>query len=331
MANDKPTILVTRRLPEPVEARLVRDFDARLNPTDAVFGTDALIAAAAEIGADGLLMCPTERFTADVIERLPASVRIAASYSVGVDHVDLEAAAKRGLVITNTPDVLTDATAEVAMLLMLGAARRAHEGEKLVRSAAWKSWAPTFMLGTQLTGKRLGIVGMGGIGRATARRARAFGMTVHYHNRTRLSAELEDGATYHATLDGLLTEAEFLSIHCPATPETHHLLNAETIARLPGGAIVGQHLARHRRRRRSADRRPAERQGPRRRPRCLRGRARRQPGLSRAAQHLPHAAYRQCHGRDPRGHGHAGRRQPRGLVRDRRAEGSRRLTACRRA
>ena len=238
MANDKPTILVTRRLPEPVEARLVRDFDARLNPTDDVFGTDALIAAAAEIDADGLLMCPTERFTADVIERLPARVQIAASYSVGVDHVDLKAAAKRGLVITNTPDVLTDATAEVAMLLMLGAARRAHEGEKLVRSAAWKSWAPTFMLGTQLTGKRLGIVGMGGIGRAVATRARAFGMTVHYHNRTRLSTELEDGATYHATLDGLLPEAEFLSLHCPATPETHHLLNAETIARLPDGAIV---------------------------------------------------------------------------------------------
>jgi lactate dehydrogenase-like 2-hydroxyacid dehydrogenase len=236
MPGSKPTVLVTRHLPERVEARLARDFDARLNVADTLYDTEALIAAAA--GADGILGCSTEPLSAQTIPRLPDSVKIVACFSVGVDHVDLEAAKVRGLVVTNTPDVLTDATAEIAILLMLGAARRAAEGQTLIREDTWNVFAPTFMLGQQLTGKRLGIVGMGRIGRAVAHRARAFGMEIHYHNRKRLDPALEEGATFHASLDDLLGQAQVLSLNCPATAETRHLLNARTIAQLPVGAIV---------------------------------------------------------------------------------------------
>jgi lactate dehydrogenase-like 2-hydroxyacid dehydrogenase len=236
MSASKPTVLVTRRLPERVEERLTRDFDARLNAEDTLLGSDRMIEAAE--GAAAILPCPTEAFSADVIERLPDSVKIVACYSVGVDHVDLDAAQARGLIITNTPHVLTDATAEIAILVMLGAARRAGEGEALVRSGDWKAFAPTFMLGTQLNGKRLGIVGMGSIGRGVARRARGFGMEIHYHNRSRLDPALEEGATYHASLDDLLAVSDVLSINCPATPETHHLIDAAAIERLPAGAIL---------------------------------------------------------------------------------------------
>jgi lactate dehydrogenase-like 2-hydroxyacid dehydrogenase len=236
MSASKPTVLVTRRLPERVEERLVRDFDARLNADDRLYSADE-VAALAE-GADALLPCPTEALPAAMIARLAATVKIVACYSVGLDHVDLAAAKARGLAITNTPDVLADATAEIAMLVMLGAARRASEGAALIREGGWKAFSPTFMLGTQLSGKRLGIVGMGSIGRGVAARARAFGMAIHYHNRSRLDPEREAGASYHATLDDLLAVSQFLSLNCPATPETHHLLNAETIALLPKGAIV---------------------------------------------------------------------------------------------
>jgi lactate dehydrogenase-like 2-hydroxyacid dehydrogenase len=236
MPGSKPTVLVTRHLPERVEARLARDFDARLNVADTLYDTEALIAAAA--GADGILGCSTEPLSAQTIPRLPDSVKIVACFSVGVDHVDLEAAKVRGLVVTNTPDVLTDATAEIAILLMLGAARRAAEGQTLIREDTWNVFAPTFMLGQQLTGKRLGIVGMGRIGRAVAHRARAFGMEIHYHNRKRLDPALEEGATFHASLDDLLGQAQVLSLNCPATAETRNLLNARTIAQLPVGAIV---------------------------------------------------------------------------------------------
>ena len=236
MPASKPTVLVTRRLPERVEDRLVRDFDARLNPEDTLLGPDGMIEAAE--GAAAILPCPTELFSADVIARLPESVKIVACYSVGVDHVDLDAAKARGLVITNTPGVLSDATAEIAILVMLGAARRASEGEALVRSASWKAFAPTFMLGTQLNGKRLGILGMGSIGRGVARRARGLGMEIHYNNRNRLDPTLEEGATYHASLEDLLAVSDVLSINCPATPETHHLIDAAAIGRLPEGAIL---------------------------------------------------------------------------------------------
>ncbi|MDZ4338798.1 MAG: D-glycerate dehydrogenase [candidate division NC10 bacterium] len=232
----KPVVLVTRKLPQAVEDRLRRDYEARLNAEDRLYSSDELIALAA--GADAILPCHTEHLTAGVIARLPESVRAIACFSVGVDHVDLAAAKGRGIVVTNTPDVLTDATAELTMLLMLGAARRASEGERLVRSGAWNTWSPNFMVGVQVTGKRLGIIGMGRVGQITARRARGFAMTVHYHNRRHLSPEVEAGATYHPTMDELLPHCDFLTLHCPATPETQRLLDARRIALLPDGAIV---------------------------------------------------------------------------------------------
>lgn len=231
----KPTLLVTRRLPKAVEARAARDYDARLNPDDRLLG-DALPVLAA--GVDGLLVCPSDRLTAPVVAALPDSIRIIATFSVGYEHIDLEAAKARGIIVTNTPDVLTDATAEIAMLLLLAAARRAHEGEALVREGRWRSWATDLLLGRQLGGKRLGILGMGRIGQATARRARAFGMIVHYHNRRRLPPEVEAGAIFHDDPMALLSVSQFLSLHCPSTPESRKFLNAERIAALPDGAVV---------------------------------------------------------------------------------------------
>jgi lactate dehydrogenase-like 2-hydroxyacid dehydrogenase len=234
--SDKAVVLVGRKLPEAVEARLARDYRPRLNPDDRLYTSDELIAAAE--GAAAIVPCHTEHLTAEVIAKLPESVRAICNYSVGVDHVDLAAAKARGIIVTNTPDVLSDATAEIAILLMLGAARRASEGEHLVRSATWKDWSPSFMVGRQVTGKRFAVVGMGRVGQVVARRARGFDMEIHYHNRSRLEPAAEAGATYHESLDSLLGVADVLSLNCPATPETKGLLNAETIARLPDGAIV---------------------------------------------------------------------------------------------
>ncbi len=234
--SDKPAVLVTRKLPAAVEARLKRDYAPRFNDDDHVFGSDELVERAA--GAFAILPCHSEHFTAEVTGRLPDSVKAICNFSVGVDHVDLAAAKDRGIIVTNTPDVLSDATAEVAMLLMLGAARRASEGDRLVRSGGWKLWSPAFMVGTQITGKRFGVVGMGRVGQVTARRAHGFGMEVHYHNRRRLPPESEAGAAFHERLEELLPLCDVLSLHCPATPETTGLLNAERIALLPDGAIV---------------------------------------------------------------------------------------------
>ena len=232
----KPAILVTRKLPEAVEARASRDYRARLNSADAALDGDGLVRAAAE--ADGVLCTTTDRLDAATIGKLPASVRILATFSVGFEHIDLKAARARGLVVTNTPDVLTDATADVAVLLMLGAARRASEGERLIRANAWTGWAPTHLLGSHVSGKRLGILGMGRIGRAVAHRARAFGMVVHYHNRQQLAPEAEQGAIFHETPESLLPSSDILSIHCPLTPETRHFVDARRIELLPLGAIV---------------------------------------------------------------------------------------------
>ena len=234
--SEKPVVLVTRKLPEAVEARLDRDYQAVFNAEDRLYTTAELLALAE--GADGILPCHTEHLSAEVIARLPERVRVVANMSVGVDHVDLGAAKSRGIVVTNTPDVLSDATAEIAMLLLLGAARRASEGERLVRAREWRDWSPAFMVGTQVTGKRLGIVGMGRVGQVAAWRGRGFDMAVHYYNRRRLPAEQEAGAVYHETLEDLLPQCDFLSLHCPATPDSRNLLNAERIALLPDGAIV---------------------------------------------------------------------------------------------
>jgi lactate dehydrogenase-like 2-hydroxyacid dehydrogenase len=232
----KPVVLVTRKLPQAVEDRLRRDYQPRLNSDDRLYSSDALIESAA--GADAIIPCHTERFSAEVIGRLPQSVRIIANFSVGYDHVDVEAAKRRGLVVTNTPEVLSDATAELTILLMLGAARRASEGERLVRTRAWRDWSPSFMVGTQVTGKRLGIVGLGRVGQVTARRARGFDMTIHYHDVQRLPAAQEQGAIYHPTPEDLMPHCDFLAFHCVSTPQTRKMLNAERIALLPGGAIV---------------------------------------------------------------------------------------------
>ncbi len=234
--SEKPVVLVGRKLPEAVEARLARDYRPRLNPDDRLYTAEELVAAAE--GAAAILPCHTEHLTAEVIAKLPASVRAICNYSVGVDHVDLAAAKARGIIVTNTPDVLSDATAEIAILLMLGAAHRAGEGERLVRDAIWKDWSPSFMVGRQVTGKRLGVVGMGRVGQVVARRARGFEMEIHYHNRRPLDPAAEAGAVYHESLDSLLGVSDVLSLNCPATPETKGLLDAETIARLPDGAIV---------------------------------------------------------------------------------------------
>ncbi|MFZ0487403.1 MAG: D-glycerate dehydrogenase, partial [Arenicellales bacterium] len=234
--SDKPVVLVTRKLPAAVEDRLRRDYQPILNEQDRRYDSDELLKLAE--GADAILACHTERFSRDVIERLPRRVRVIANFSVGVDHVDLDAARDRGLPVTNTPDVLADATAELTILLMLGAARRASEGERLIRAGQWNTWSPSFMIGIEMTGKRLGIIGMGRVGRVTAKRARGFDMEIHYYNRHRLPPELEAGAVYYETPDALLPQCDFLALHCPDTPETRDLLNAERIALLPDGAVV---------------------------------------------------------------------------------------------
>ncbi|MES9968077.1 MAG: D-glycerate dehydrogenase, partial [Sedimenticola sp.] len=234
--SEKPVVLVARKLPDAVEARLERDYDARLNGDDRVYTSDEIVELAA--GADAIIPCHTEKLTAEVIGRLPESVRAICSFSVGFDHIDLEAAKARGITVTNTPEVLSDATAEIAMLLLLGAARRVYEGERQIRTETWADWSATYQLGIQVTGKRLGILGMGRVGQIMARRARGFDMEIHYYNRSRLASELEQGAIYHESVEELLPHCDFLSVHCPATPETHHLINAERIAMLPDEAVV---------------------------------------------------------------------------------------------
>jgi len=207
-----------------------------LNPDDDLYTSDEIIERAKT--ADAIMPCHTERFNADVIARLPERVRAIANFSVGYDHVDIEAAKARGLIVTNTPEVLSDATAELTLMLMLGAARRASEGERLVRTREWKDWSPSFMVGTQVTGKRLGILGYGRVGRVVAERARGFDMEIHYHDVQKMSAEIEQGAVYHDSPEDLMPHCDFLTLHCVASPETVKLLNADRIALLPDGAIV---------------------------------------------------------------------------------------------
>jgi len=232
----KPKILVTRRYPRAVQDRIRRDYDAVLNEADETYDADRLIELAH--GMDGLMPTLTNRLDRAVIERLPETVKILSTYSVGYEHIDLDAAKERGIVVTNTPDVLTDATADIALLLMLGAARRGAEGDRLCREGGWVGWTPNFMVGIEVTGKRLGIYGMGRIGQAIAKRARGFDMEIHYHKRHRLTSEEERGAVYHKTPESLLAVSDFLSLNCAHTPETHHFLNAERIAQLPENPVV---------------------------------------------------------------------------------------------
>jgi len=232
----RPRLWITRRLSDATLERAARDYDVVINHEDTPGTAKQLITASAEF--DAIIPCHSEHFSAEVAAQLDPRLKIIANHSVGVDHCDLPALKARGITVTNTPDVLSDATAELAMLLMLGAARNAVAGDKVVRSGAWDSWSPAFMVGKQVTGARLGIVGMGRVGRAFAAKARGFGMDIHYYNRTELPEDQAQGATYHASVESLLGVADFLSLHCPATPETTDLMNAERFAMLPQGAVI---------------------------------------------------------------------------------------------
>lgn len=232
----RPVIWIPRRLSDATIARARRDYDVILNEDDTPGTPDEIVAMSAQV--DGMIPCHSEHFSADVVARLDARLKIVANHSVGVDHCDLPALRARGIAVTNTPGVLSDATAELAFMLMLGAARHAVVGDRMVRTGAWDSWSPALLVGKEVTGARLGILGMGGVGRALAKKARGFDMDIHYHNRTRLSPEDEQGATYHETLDSLLAVSDILSLNCPATPETIGLMNAERLAKLPKGAIL---------------------------------------------------------------------------------------------
>jgi lactate dehydrogenase-like 2-hydroxyacid dehydrogenase len=232
----KPKLLMTRQLSPAVIERARRDYDLELDEPDRVMSPEELLNRSQD--KDALLVTLTEKFTPDVIAKLPPSVRIIATYSVGYEHIDLGAAKARGIRVSNTPDAVTIATAEIAMLLLLGAARRAPEGERLLKEKKWGGWQPMQLIGRRLDGKRLGIYGMGKIGQALAKRARAFDMEIHYHNRRRCSPAEEQGATFHATLDSLLGISDFLSINAPSSPETRGAINANVFAKLPRGAIV---------------------------------------------------------------------------------------------
>ena len=233
---EQPVLLVTRKLPEAVEARAMRDYNAILNKSDEQFRAVDLIERSK--GVDAILICSTEVVSAKVIEGLASSVKAIATFSVGYEHIDTHAAKKRDLILTNTPDVLTDATADLTILLMLGATRRAFEWGKKLRDGEWGRWCAIELLGTDLREKRLGIYGMGRIGRAVATRARSFGMEIHYHNRSRLSTELEAGAVYYQNANDMLPQIDILSINCPATPETIGFLNKKRIATMGNGTIV---------------------------------------------------------------------------------------------
>ena len=228
-------ILITRKLIKSSEEYAASIFDVKLNKEDRVLTKDEVISQSND--CDGILTSLTEKLDADTISKLSGKIKIISNFAVGVGNIDLDAAKKRNIVVTNTPDVLTDATAEIAMLVLLGAARRAKEGMEWVNKKNWK-WSADFLMGKQLTGSRLGILGMGRIGRAVADRARSFGMKIHYYNRSRLDSDLEKGANYHKSLESLLSVSDFFSINCPATKETKHIINKKTIRYFPDGAVI---------------------------------------------------------------------------------------------
>lgn len=219
-----------------VEARLTDLFDATLNRDDGPLSRDELMEKAKD--HDGLIVTSFDNLGPRLIAELPSSIRIVATHSVGYDHLSIAEAKARGIAVTNTPDVLTDATADIALLLLLGAARGASWGDRTVRENRWRDTTLIHPLGHDVTGRRLGILGMGRIGQAVAHRARAFGMTIHYHSRKRLPIDLEQGATYHATFEEMLPVCDFLSINCASTAETRGIVNERAISLMPDGAIV---------------------------------------------------------------------------------------------
>jgi lactate dehydrogenase-like 2-hydroxyacid dehydrogenase len=232
----KPVLVVTSRYTKEVEERIDRDYNARRNPDESPFSQQKLLSAAD--GADALFITPADRLDARFFEKVSHTVKVIATYSVGFDHIDLEAAARRKISVAYTPGVNHEATADIAMLLLLGASRRAYEAQELVRTGAWKPLSPDMLLGWQVGGKVLGIFGMGRVGQAVARRARGFGMKIHYSNTSELPAEIAGDAIYHKDPLDLLRVSQFLSLHAPETPQTHHFLNSKAINLLPPGAIV---------------------------------------------------------------------------------------------
>ena len=228
-------ILITRKLIESSEKNAAKLFDVKLNKEDKLLTKEELIKESN--GCDGILSSITDKFDNDIISKLPESIKIISNFAVGFGNIDIDQAKKRNIVVTNTPNVLTDATAEIAMLILLGAARRAKEGMEWAKKKNWK-WSADFLMGKQLTGNRLGILGMGRIGRAVADRARSFGMKIHYYNRTRLNKNLEKDAIYHKSLQSLLSISDFFSIHCPSTKDTKHIINKNTIKYFPNGAVI---------------------------------------------------------------------------------------------
>ena len=232
----KPILVVTSRYPKEVEDRIDRDYTARRNPDQSLFTQQKLLSTAE--GADALFITPADRLDSEFFQKVSPTVKIIATYSVGFEHIDLEAAARRKIPVAYTPGVNSEATADIAMLLLLGASRRAYEAQELVRTGAWKPLSPDMLLGWQVGGKVLGILGMGRVGQAVARRARGFGMKIHYHNPSKLPAEIAGDAIYHADPSDLLRASQFLSLHAPETPQTHHFLNSKSISLLPPRAIV---------------------------------------------------------------------------------------------
>ncbi|MEM7442762.1 MAG: D-glycerate dehydrogenase [Pseudomonadota bacterium] len=234
----RPLVIVTRKLPDVVETRMMELFRTRLNLEDQALGATGLKEAIAE--ADVLVPTVTDRIDEDVLSAAGPNLKLIASFGTGVDHIDLRAARAKGLTVTNTPGVLTDDTADMTMALILAVSRRLVEGERLIRGGDWQGWSPTFMLGHRLKGKRLGIVGMGRIGRALARRAKGFGLSIHYHNRRRVRTEVEHEleATYWESLDQMLARTDIVSVNCPRTPATYHLLNARRLKLMKRDAIL---------------------------------------------------------------------------------------------
>jgi glyoxylate reductase len=239
MTGGKPKVAVTRRLPAAVEARLATLFDVQFNAADTAMSADDIVEAAA--GTDVLLSSITDRIDAALLARMPTTLRLIAQFGNGFDNIDVEAAYAAGLMVTNTPSVLTEDTADMAVMLMLALPRRLLEGaEVVVRDGQWPGWSPTWMLGRRLRGKALGIVGLGRIGSAVATRARAFGLNIHYFSRNRRPPALEErlGARYWPSLDDMIPEVDIVSLHTPYTRDTYHLLDAARLGRLKQDAFV---------------------------------------------------------------------------------------------
>ena len=236
MLSTKPILVVTTRYPKNVEDRIDRDYKARRNPNQVPFNQQELLSVTE--GADALFITPADRLNSEFFQKVSSTLKIVATFSVGFEHIDMEAAARRKIPVAYTPGANSEATADIAMLLLLGASRRAYEAQQLVRTGAWKPLSPDMLLGWQVGGKVLGIFGMGRVGQSVARRARGFGMKIHYSNASELSAEIAGDAVYHQDPSDLLRVSQFLSLHAPETPQTRHFLNAKTISLLPAGAII---------------------------------------------------------------------------------------------